>query len=229
MLNLKSDTYYAINIHKGCDLVEILYNDSHIVVCIKPVGILSQSDSSGGESMISKLSDIYGCEIYPLHRLDKGVSGVMVYAKNKFAAGQLSRDIAEHNFKKEYLAVVNGLPDEKGEMVDLLFKDSRKNKTYVVNRMRKGVKDAKLEYERLETDGQKSLVRVLLHTGRTHQIRVQFASRKMALLGDKKYGGNSEFNNIALMSYRLTFNHPKTKQEMAFTADTNVFVDTFIG
>jgi 23S rRNA pseudouridine1911/1915/1917 synthase len=209
--------------------VKILYSDDYIVVCIKPVGILSQEDSNGGKSMITELSALYSCEIYPLHRLDKGVSGVMVYAKNKFAASELSRDIAEHRFKKEYLAVIKGTPDESGEMLDLLFKDSRKNKTYVVNRMRKGVKDAKLEYERLETNGQKSLVRVLLHTGRTHQIRVQFASRKMALLGDKKYGGNSEFNNIALMSYRLTFNHPKTKQEMVFTADTNVFIDTFMG
>lgn len=208
--------------------MDILYSDDYIVVCVKPVGILSQADSSGGMSMITELSKTCGCEIYPLHRLDKGVTGVMVYAKTKLAAGQLSRDIAEHRFKKEYLAVINGIPDEKGEMVDLLFKDSRKNKSFVVNRMRKGVKEAKLEFERLKTDGQKSLVRVLLHTGRTHQIRVQFSSRKMSLLGDKKYGSTADYENIALMSYRLTFDHPKTKEKMIFTADDNEFINTFM-
>lgn len=208
--------------------MEILYSDDYIVVCIKPVGILSQADSNGQKSMITELSALYGCEIYPLHRLDKGVSGVMVYAKTKFAASELSRDIAEHRFKKEYLAVVKGEPDESGEMVDLLFKDSRKNKSYVVKRMRKGVKEAKLEYTLLKTDGQKSLVRVLLHTGRTHQIRVQFSSRKMPLLGDKKYGGSTDFEDIALLSYRLTFKHPKTKQEMVYTANNSEFINTYI-
>lgn len=208
--------------------MEILYSDDYIVVCIKPVGILSQADSNGQKSMITELSALYGCEIYPLHRLDKGVSGVMVYAKTKFAASELSRDIAEHRFEKEYLAVVKGKPDESGEMVDLLFKDSRKNKSYVVKRMRKGVKEAKLEYTLLKTDGQKSLVRVLLHTGRTHQIRVQFSSRKMPLLGDKKYGGSTDFEDIALLSYRLTFKHPKTRQEMVYTADDSEFINTYI-
>ncbi len=208
--------------------MEILYSDDYIVVCIKPVGILSQADSNGQKSMITELSALYGCEIYPLHRLDKGVSGVMVYAKTKFAASELSRDIAEHRFEKEYLAVVKGKPDESGEMVDLLFKDSRKNKSYVVKRMRKGVKEAKLEYTLLKTDGQKSLVRVLLHTGRTHQIRVQFSSRKMPLLGDKKYGGSTDFEDIALLSYRLTFKHPKTKQEMVYTANKSEFINTYI-
>ena len=208
--------------------MEILYSDDYIVVCIKPVGILSQADSNGQKSMITELSALYGCEIYPLHRLDKGVSGVMVYAKTKFAASELSRDIAEHRFEKEYLAVVKGEPDESGEMVDLLFKDSRKNKSYVVKRMRKGVKKAKLEYTLLKTDGQKSLVRVLLHTGRTHQIRVQFSSRKMPLLGDKKYGGSTDFEDIALLSYRLTFKHPKTKQEMVYTANNSEFINTYI-
>lgn len=208
--------------------MRVLYSDDYIVVCIKPTGMLSQADSNGEKSMITELSDMFGCEIFPLHRLDKGVSGIMVYAKTKFAASVLSRDIAEHDFKKEYLAVVSGLPDEKGEMVDLLFKDSRKNKSFIVKSMRKGVKSAKLEYERMKTDGQKSLVRVLLHTGRTHQIRVQFASRKMPLLGDKKYGGDASYNNIALLSYRLTFKHPKTKEELSFTADDSEFLNTYI-
>lgn len=209
--------------------MQVLYSDNHIVVCVKPIGVLSQADIGGGESMVSLLSDMFSCEIYPLHRLDKGVSGVMIFAKTKLAASELSRDIAEHRLKKEYLAVVSGIPDESGEMVDLLFKDSKKNKSFVVNRPRKGVKEAKLSYWRVKTNNEKSLVRVLLHTGRTHQIRVQFSSRKMPLLGDKKYGGDSEFENIALLSYRITFNHPKTKQEMVFTTDDNEFINEFFG
>lgn len=208
--------------------MEVLYSDEHIVVCIKPVGILSQADSLGGESMITLLSKMYGCEIYPLHRLDKGVSGVMVYAKTKFAAAKLSQEIAEHCFKKEYLAVVHGVPKDSGEMVDLLFKDSRKNKSFVVDRKRKGVKEASLQYKLIKTDGQNSLVEILLHTGRTHQIRVQFATRKMSLLGDKKYGAVDDYKNIALFSYRISFNHPKTNQQMTFKADESKFVNTYI-
>ena len=208
--------------------MQVLYSDDYIVVCIKPVGILSQSDSNGGKSMISELSEIFGCEIYPLHRLDKEVSGVMVFAKTKQAAAKLSKDIAEHRFKKEYLAVVKGTPEESGELVDLLFKDSRKNKSFVVKRMRKGVKEARLSYKLMKTYGEKSLVKVLLHTGRTHQIRVQFSSRKMPLLGDKKYGGGNDFDNIALLSYRLTFNHPKNGDELIFKADETEFVNSYI-
>ena len=208
--------------------MEVLYSDEHIVVCIKPVGILSQADSLGSESMITLLSKMYGCEIYPLHRLDKGVSGVMVYAKTKFAAAKLSQDIAEHRFKKEYLAVVHGVPENNGEMVDLLFKDSRKNKSFVVDRKRKGVKEASLQYKLIKTDGQNSLVEILLHTGRTHQIRVQFAFRKMSLLGDKKYGADDDYNNIALFSYRISFNHPKTNERIIIKADESEFVNTYI-
>lgn len=208
--------------------MKILYADEHIVVCIKPVGILSQADSAGNESMITLLSELFNCEIYPLHRLDKSVSGVMVYAKTKLAAATLSRDIAEHRFKKEYLAFVHGTPNNAGEMHDLLFKDSRKNKSYVVDRKRKGVKEASLEYKLVKSDGQKSLVKILLHTGRTHQIRVQFASRKMSLLGDKKYGATDDFKNIALLSYRLIFTHPKTKEVMIFKADEAEFTNTYI-
>ncbi len=208
--------------------MEILYSDTHIVVCIKPVGILSQADSSGGESMISELSKMYDCEIFPLHRLDKGVSGVMVYAKTKFAAAKLSQDIADRRFKKEYLAVVHGVPAEEGVMQDLLFKDSRKNKSFVVDRKRKGVKEASLQYKLIKTDGQNSLVEILLHTGRTHQIRVQFSSRKMSLLGDKKYGASDEYKNIALFSYRISFNHPKTNEQMVFRANEAEFINTFM-
>ncbi len=207
--------------------MKILYNDNDIAVTIKPVGLLSQADANGGESVISYLQGLYNSEIYPLHRLDKGVSGVMVYAKNKAAAAKLSTDIAEHRFIKEYLAVVHGEISDSGEMKDLLFKDGRKNKSYVVNRMRSGVKEASLSYKSLKTDGKLSLVRVLLHTGRTHQIRVQFSSRKMPLAGDRKYGANDEFKDIGLMSYRIAFKHPKTGEKMEFVADCNDFISKY--
>lgn len=199
--------------------MEILFEDREIIVCIKPKGVLSQSDMAGRNNMITLLSEHTGGEIYPLHRLDKEVSGVMVYAKTKFAASVLSRDIAEHNFKKEYMALVHSAPEkESGEMRDLLFKDSKRNKTYVVKTQRKGVKEAVLEYNLIKTNNNISCVLVLLHTGRTHQIRVQFASRGMPLLADKKYGAKDDFKDIGLHSYRITFNHPKTKEKMQFVS-----------
>lgn len=203
--------------------MEILYEDSSVIVIIKPQGVLSQSDKTGGESMITKLQAYTGGEVYPVHRLDKETGGVMVYAKTQKAAAALSRDISEHRFHKEYLALVHGVPEENsGTLCDLLFHDRAKNKSYVAKRERKGVKKAELYYELLETvekDGEKySLLRVVLHTGRTHQIRVQLASRKMPLSGDCKYGAKDGFNLLGLWAYRLEFTHPKTLENMAFTA-----------
>ena len=200
--------------------MKILFEDNDIVVCIKERGILSQADAKGGKSMITQLSSLCSTEIFTLHRLDREVGGVMVYAKTKSAAAVLSQDIAEHKLIKEYMALIYGLPDErKGEMQDLLFKDSRKNKSYVVTRERKGVKKASLEYEVIKTDGETSVVLIKLHTGRTHQIRVQFASRKMPLVGDKKYGAKDNSDSIGLWCYRLTFNHPTKGQEMIFSCE----------
>ena len=208
--------------------MEILFEDRDVLVCIKPQGIVSQSDASS-ESMISLLEAHTGETVYPLHRLDREVGGVMVYAKSHFAAATLSKDIAEHNFKKEYMALVHGKPEaDKGEMRDLLFKDSRKNKSYEVKRIRKGVKEALLEYEVLNSKDGLSLVRVLLHTGRTHQIRVQFASRKMSLVGDKKYGADDDFKDIGLWSYRISFKHPKTKELLKFEKMPTNFMGEYI-
>lgn len=209
--------------------MEILFEDDSIIVCIKPQGILSQTDSNNGESMVSVLEQYSEGEIYPLHRLDREVSGVMVFAKTKKSASLLSKDIANRNFKKEYIALVHGIPEaQKGEMCDLLLKDSKKNKSYVVNRMRKGVKEALLEYEVLNSKNGFSAVKVLLHTGRTHQIRVQFASRKMPLAGDRKYGARDDFKNIGLWSYSLKFNHPLTKKEMSFSKPPQNFINEYI-
>ncbi len=204
--------------------MQILFEDEEIVVCLKPRGILSQADSNGGRSMITELSDKCGCTIYPLHRLDKEVGGVMVYAKTKLAAAFLSNEIKEHKFVKEYIALVHSKPEQaKGEMRDLLFKDSRKNKSFVVKRERKGVKEAILEYELLESflfeNREYSKVKIRLHTGRTHQIRVQFASRKMPLIADKKYGANDNFKSIGLWSYRISFTHPKTEEKLSFLSE----------
>lgn len=205
-------------------MVEILYEDSHLLVCIKPIGVLSQPDLGDGEDMLTILK-AYLAEkkgnsyIGLVHRLDRNVGGVMVFSKNPSVTGKLSAAIQERNFTKEYMAVVHNQPEEKsGVYKDLLFKDSSKNKTFVVARPRKGVKEASLEYEVLGNTsiekGEMSLVRVHLHTGRTHQIRVQFSSRKMPLVGDGKYGSKDNGCEIALWSYRLAFKHPIKKGEI---------------
>lgn len=213
--------------------MRILFEDEYIVVCIKPIGILSQEDLKARQNMVSLLKEVCKSEIYPLHRLDREVGGIMVFAKTKFSASILSTDIANRNFKKEYLCLVHGKPEnEKGEMRDLLFKDSRKNKVFTVKRKRVGVKEALLEYETVaifEKDGEVySVNKILLDTGRTHQIRVQFASRKMSLIGDRKYGAKDDIKEIGLWSYSLTFSHPKTKQLLNFKAEPENIIAQYL-
>ena len=178
--------------------MEILYSDKNIAVCIKPVGL--DSEKQLPENLKAEL----GGEIFTLHRLDLNVGGVMVYARNKKTASELSRVIQDGLMIKEYLATVHGTPPEKGDWEDLLFKDSRKNKVFVVKRMRRGVKKARLEFVRL-SEGENSLVKIRLHTGRSHQIRVQFASRGFPLVGDHKYGSRDEKTAPMLYSHKITF------------------------
>ena len=190
--------------------MEILYKDRHIAVCVKPVGVISEDPG-----MPALLREQLGGEAYCVHRLDTVVGGVMVYALNKKAAAKLSAYIAGDMLTKEYLAVVEGIPNpDEGYMDDLLLKDSAKGKSYVVQRMRKGVKDARLQCKVLQTvatvNGTYSLVWVRLVTGRFHQIRVQFASRKHPLVGDGKYGSKCNRCTPALWAWRLTFPHPQT-------------------
>lgn len=186
--------------------MELLYQDQNIVVCVKPTGVLSQTGKEGQESMLSLLSSRLGGDFYPVHRLDKEVGGVMVYARNQKAAGELSRQIQQGNMKKEYLAVVSGCPEAKqGVYEDLLLHDMKRNKSYVVDRERKGVKKARLSYAVLDHNDERSLVQIRLFTGRTHQIRVQFSSRRMPLVGDGRYGGGN--GKIHLWSCRLTFRY----------------------
>ncbi len=201
--------------------IEILYEDKDITVCVKPPLVLSQQDEKGSVCMLDLLKAQMGTEHKAVHRLDFGVGGVMVYAKNSISSARLSESIRNRSFEKEYLAVVYGKPDKEGVFKDLLFKDSKKNKSYVVDRMRKGVKEASLEYRTYDTKetekGVMSLVWIKLHTGRTHQIRVQFASRKYALYGDGKYGSRISDKKTALWSHRISFNHPITKKPMSFS------------
>lgn len=202
-------------------MIEILYEDKHIAVFVKPVGVLSAPTESESESVFSLLSEQCGRkELYLVHRLDRNVGGVMLMAKTKAAAGKFSALVAERSFGKEYLAIVHGKPnDDCGIYRDLLFKDSSSNKTFVTDRMRKGVKEASLEYRLLKSvnseDGVLSLVRIKLHTGRTHQIRAQFSSRQMPLFGDGKYGSHTNCGFIGLFSARLCFEHPfRCKKEI---------------
>lgn len=198
-----------------------LFEDKNIVIVLKPAGVLSQTDEKGNPNMPAMLNEHFfeagdQAQAYTVHRLDREAAGVMVYAKTQNAAAKLSAQVQDKTMGKEYLAVVQGiLPEKEGVFKDLLFKDSGKNKSFVVKRERKGVKRASLAYRvLLEQDG-KSLVHIRLHTGRTHQIRVQFSSRKFPLVGDGKYGGGG--GALALWSVRLTLKHPVTKKNMLFT------------
>ena len=178
--------------------MELLYSDPQIAVCVKPVGLDSE------QQLPDALKAALGGDIFPIHRLDKNVGGVMVFARTKAAAAQLSKAVQEGTMVKEYVATVHGTPPESGDWTDLLWKDSTKNKVFVVKRERKGVKKARLEFTRL-TAGDTSQVRVRLHTGRSHQIRVQFASRGFPLVGDHKYGSRDEAQAPMLFSCRISF------------------------
>ena len=188
--------------------MEILYSDKDIVVCIKPVGIDSESQ------LPAALKETLGGEIFTLHRLDLNVGGVMIYARSKSMAAALSRVIQDGAMIKEYAAMVHGVPPEAGDWEDLLWKDAKKNKVFVVNRERKGVKKARLTFQRLRVDEtadekgaseKHSLVHIRLYTGRSHQIRVQFSSRNFPLVGDHKYGSRARETEPMLFSCRITF------------------------
>ena len=189
---------------KGGDgVIEILEQTPQLVLCVKPVGVRAQGEAEADLPALLKRQ--LGCEIYPVHRLDQAVGGVMVFAKTAPAAAKLSQAIAGGTLQKEYLAVLERSPERaEGELSDLLFHDRTKNKTYVVSRQRKGVKEAKLAYRVLDVQNGLCLVRIRLYTGRTHQIRVQFASRGMPLVGDGKYGSRKNAAAPALWSYALT-------------------------
>lgn len=208
------------------EMLEILCLDREWIAVRKPCGIVSEFTEKGDglpDLLSEKLRKMgQSPTLFPLHRLDRGVSGVLLLARTKSAAAKMNAEIAAHHVEKEYLAVVHDRPAEaSGEMFDLLYHDRVRNKSYVVDRMRSGVKDARLRYGILGSadtdDGELTMVRVELLTGRTHQIRVQFASRRLPLWGDDRYG-RREKGNVALFCHRITFTHPKTGKTVEISA-----------
>lgn len=194
--------------------MKIIYQDNRIVAAIKPAGVISTDKRRGMPDLLRQ--ELHTECIRTVHRLDAPVAGLMVFARSVYAAGELSRQIREGTFEKSYLAVVRGAPEPReGTLVDLLGRDREKRMTYVAQEPGKGVQEARLRYRVLAEAGGLSLVRVDLLTGRTHQIRVQFASRGMPLAGDRRYGmeGDPVFP-IGLWSYRLAFDHPETGERM---------------
>ena len=198
--------------------MDILYSDNDILVCIKPAGVLSTDESGGLPELARAALGDENADVRTVHRLDRVVSGLMVLARSAAAASELSRQIRDGQFDKEYLAVVHGLTEAQGEMRDLLARDKSERKTYVTDTPAKGVQEARLSYETLgQADGM-SLVRIRLHTGRTHQIRCQFSSRSLPLVGDRKYSILEDGCDIALWSGMIAFAHPVSGEKMCFTA-----------
>ena len=200
--------------------LNIIYMDQDIIVCIKPARVLSTDEPGGLPELLREALGDKKADIRTVHRLDRVVSGVMVLARNAKAASELSRQIREDTFQKEYLAVVHGIPEESvGTLVDLLCRDKARRMTMVVSEPAKGVQEAMLDYQVLNQSSEITRVKVRLHTGRTHQIRVQFASRNLPLVGERKYAVLDDPCEIALWSYKIGFTHPKTGKKMEFSKE----------
>ena len=197
--------------------MDILYLDDDIVVCVKPARVLSTDEPGGLPELLRR--ELGTQDFRTVHRLDRVVSGLMVVARNAAAASELSRQVRDDEFEKEYLAVVHGQPDQRGTLTDLLYRDKARKMTMVAAQPGKGVQEAILHYQRLGTGEGMSRVRIRLVTGRTHQIRVQFASRGMPLVGERKYAELDDPCEIALWSYRLGFRHPVTGERMEFSKE----------
>ena len=200
--------------------MELIHVDKDIVVCIKPARVLSTDEPGGLPELVRHGLGNEKADIRTVHRLDRVVSGVMVLARNAKAASELSRQIREDAFQKEYLAVIHGQPENtKGTLVDLLGRDKVRKMTFVAQEPAKGVQEAILDYEVLESHDPLSRVKVLLRTGRTHQIRVQFASRGYPLVGERKYSTLDDPCEIALWSHRIGFTHPGTGEWVEFSKE----------
>ena len=208
--------------------MKVIYEDNHIIVVEKMVNIPSQSDKTGDKDMLTIIKE-YLKEKYQkpgnvylglVHRLDRPVGGVMVFAKTSKAASRLSEEVRNKTFKKEYLVICNGkMEKNKDTLVDYLWKDEKNNTSYVVKPTKKNAKEAILDYEVLGYNEKEnlSILKMDLHTGRHHQIRVQLSSRMHAIYGDNKYHGRGKDTGICLWAYKLTFIHPTTKEKMVFT------------
>lgn len=211
-------------------MVKVIYEDNHLLVVEKPVNILSQGDDTNDKDMVNLLKQ-YIKEKYNkpgnvfiglVHRLDRPVGGVMVFAKTSKAASRLSEQIRNKTFKKTYRAVIHGTMDkEESILKDYLYKNKKTNMVSVVNKNHKEAKNAELSYKTLDTKNGLSLVEIDLKTGRPHQIRVQFSSRKHPLFGDQRYGQdvNKVGQQISLWSYKIEIQHPTTKEKMEFICE----------
>lgn len=200
--------------------MEILFMDEHIIVCIKPARVLSTDEPGGLPDLIRSEIGNSEADIRTVHRLDRVVSGVMVLARNAAAASELSRQIREDHFEKEYLAIIHGRPVvEAGTLRDLLIRDKARRMTFVSEMTGKGVQEAILDYQVLQSKNDLSRICIHLQTGRTHQIRVQFSSRGMPLVGERKYAVLDDPCEIALWSHKIAFSHPVTGKRMEFTKE----------
>lgn len=198
--------------------MQFVYEDDAIAVCVKPAGVVSTDIPGGMPELVRQALGNSAAEIRTVHRLDQVVSGLMVLARTAEAASDLSRQIREQIFEKEYLAVVHGAPSQpKGTLRDLLIRDKQRRMTLVAEKPDKGVQEAVLDYCVLNQASDMSRIKIRLHTGRTHQIRVQFSSRGMPLVGERKYAVLEDDCNLALWSCRLSFAHPVTGKTMEFT------------
>ena len=199
------------------ELIEICYQDEDVLVCIKPPRVLSTDDPGGLPELLRAQLGDPSADLRTVHRLDRVVSGLMVLARNPQAVSELSRQVREGTFQKTYWAVLHGVPDRNADTLeDLLGRDKARKMTYVATAPGKGIQPASLSYELLDRNGDSSLVRIQLHTGRTHQIRVQFASRGFPLWGERKYSTLNDPCEIALFSQKIVFQHPKTGETMTF-------------
>lgn len=195
----------------------IIYQDNDIVVCVKPQRVLSTDEPGGMPELVRSALGNPNADVRTVHRLDRVVGGLMVLARNAAAASELSRQIREEGFEKEYLAVVHGKPaEDHGRLLDLLYRDKARKMTMVVPEAGKGVVPASLNYWLVDCRNGLSKVRICLETGRTHQIRVQFASRGLPLVGERKYSTLEDDCEIALWSSGIGFHHPATGEKMEF-------------
>ena len=200
--------------------MDILYIDQDVIVCIKPARVLSTDEPGGLPDLIREALEDPNADIRTVHRLDRVVSGVMVLARNARSASELSRQVREDIFQKEYLAIVHGRPAEKnGTLQDLLYRDKARKMTMVADAPAKGVQEAILDYETVSSTKDISRMRIQLKTGRTHQIRVQFSSRGMPLVGERKYSTLEDPCEIALWSHSIGFQHPRTGEWVSFSQE----------
>ena len=211
-------------------MIKVIFEDNHLLVVEKPVNILSQGDDTNDKDMVNLLKDYIKVKynkpgnvfIGLVHRLDRPVGGIMVFAKTSKAASRLSEQVRNKSFKKTYRAVLNGnMRKDSDTLKDYLYKNKKTNMVSVVNKNHKDAKDAELSYETIAKNEKFSMVQVDLKTGRPHQIRVQFSSRKHPLFGDQRYGQdvNKKGDQIALWSYKIEITHPTTKEKMEFICE----------